>query len=180
MTLGEISNSQICTWRKQLREGKLAGAMPSLPVFAKVQVAELTPPAPRPTPCLSGFIQIELPGSLRVNVDAGVVGAADVGVPGVRRDRHAQGRRWLSAIDGRSRPPHLPGRTAPYRSGLPESGRAAFLKGFGRRQAYESLGSPNPRAASGALWGFRFPACWGAQQHGICGRAPEGGPSGIG
>lgn len=57
---------------------------------------------------------------------------------------------------------------------------SAHLKGFGRRQAYESLGSPNPRAAGGALWGFRFPACWDAQQHGICGRAPEGGPSGIG
>lgn len=62
----------------------------------------------------------------------------------------------------------------------PESGQAVILKSFGCRQAYESLGSPNPRAAGGALWGFRFPACWGAQQHGICGRAPEGGPSGIG
>jgi transposase len=55
-----------------LREGKLAGAIPSLPVFAEVQVAELTPPAPQPAPCPSGFIQIELPGGVRVSVDAGV------------------------------------------------------------------------------------------------------------
>jgi len=68
----EVSSSLIYTWRKQLREGKLAGAMPSLPVFAEVQVAEPTPPAPQPAPCSSGLIQIELPGSVRVSVDAGV------------------------------------------------------------------------------------------------------------
>jgi len=55
-----------------------------------------------------------------------------------------------------------------------------FLKSFGCRQAYESLGSPNPRATGGALWDLRFPACWGAQQHGIRRRASECGPSGIG
>ena len=37
----------------------------------------------------------------------------------------------------------------------PRSGRAALLKSFGRRQAYESPGCPNPRAAGGVLWGFR-------------------------
>ena len=68
----EVSSSLIYTWRKQLREGKLAGAMPSLPVFAAVQVAELTPPAPQPLPCASGLIQIELPGGVRVSVDASV------------------------------------------------------------------------------------------------------------
>ena len=68
----EVSSSLIYTWRKQLREGKLAGAMPSLPVFAEVQVAELTPPAPQPAPYPSGLIQIELPGGVRVSVDAGV------------------------------------------------------------------------------------------------------------
>lgn len=37
-----------------------------------------------------------------------------------------------------------------------ESGRAAFLKGFGCRQAYESLGSPNPRATSMTYGEFGF------------------------
>ena len=32
----EVSTSIIYTWRKQLREGKLAGVVPSLPVFAEV------------------------------------------------------------------------------------------------------------------------------------------------
>ncbi|QXT34409.1 transposase [Sphingomonas sanguinis] len=68
----EVSSSLIYTWRKQLREGKLAGAMPSLPVFAEVKVAELTPPAPQPVAGSSGLIHIELPGGVRVSVDAGV------------------------------------------------------------------------------------------------------------
>ncbi|WP_242417753.1 IS66-like element accessory protein TnpA [Sphingomonas panni] len=68
----EVSSSLIYTWRKQLREGKLAGAVPSLPVFAEVQVSEPTPPAPLPAPYPSGLIQIELPGGVRVSVDAGV------------------------------------------------------------------------------------------------------------
>lgn len=46
--------------------------------------------------------------------------------------------------------------TYSYAICLPESGRAAFLKSFGRRQAYESPGSPNPRASTGALSGFRL------------------------
>ncbi len=41
-----------------------------------------------------------------------------------------------------------------------QSGRVAFLKSFGRRQAYESLGGPNPRAPSDELWGFRILAGW--------------------
>ena len=68
----EVSSSLIYTWRKQLREGRLACAVPSLPVFAEVQVAELTPPAPQPAPCPSGLIQIKLPGGVRVSVDASV------------------------------------------------------------------------------------------------------------
>lgn len=68
----EVSSSLIYTWRKQLREGKLAGAVPSLPAFAAVQVAEPTPPAPEPVPCSSRLIQIELPGGVRVSVDAHV------------------------------------------------------------------------------------------------------------
>jgi len=43
-----------------------------------------------------------------------------------------------------------------------KSSRSATLKGFGRRQAYESLRRPNPRAASGRLWVFRYSADPGA------------------
>ena len=68
----EVSSSLIYTWRKQLREGKLAGSMPSLPVFAEVQLAEPTRPAPQPAPSPSGLIRIELPGGVRVSVDAHV------------------------------------------------------------------------------------------------------------
>ena len=68
----EVSSSLIYTWRKQLREGKLAGVVPSLPVFAEVQVAEPVAPAPHLVPCPLGLIQIELPGGVRVSVDAGV------------------------------------------------------------------------------------------------------------
>ena len=68
----EVSSSLIYTWRKQLREGKLAGVMPSLPVFAEVRVAEPVVPAPEPAPCPPGVIHIELPGGVRVSVDAHV------------------------------------------------------------------------------------------------------------
>lgn len=68
----EVSSSLIYTWRKQLREGKLASAVPSLPVFAEVQVAEPVVRTPQPAPCPPGFIHIELPGGVRVSVDAAV------------------------------------------------------------------------------------------------------------
>jgi transposase len=67
-----VSSSLIYTWRKQVREGKLAGVVPSLPVLAEVQVAGPTELASQPTPCLPGLIRIELPGGVRVSVDAGV------------------------------------------------------------------------------------------------------------
>ncbi len=69
----EVSSSLIYTWRKQLREGQLAGVMSSLPVFAEVRVAEPVAPVPQPAPCpSSGLIQIDLPGGVRVSVDTGV------------------------------------------------------------------------------------------------------------
>lgn len=68
----EVSSSLIYTWRKQLREGKLGGVAPSLPVFAEVQVAEPPPPARQMAACSPGLIHIELPGGVRVSVDAGV------------------------------------------------------------------------------------------------------------
>src|SRR4051812_11042909 len=38
-----------------------------------------------------------------------------------------------------------------------QSGRSAYVKSFGRRQAYESRRGTNPRAAGDGLWGIRFP-----------------------
>lgn len=66
----EVSSSLIYTWRKQLREGQLAGVAPSLPVFAEVRVAEPAPPAPQPVAGSSGVIHIDLPDGVRVSVDA--------------------------------------------------------------------------------------------------------------
>ena len=71
----EVSSSLIYTWRKQLREGKLAGVVAALPVFAEVQVVAPVAPIPQPAPCPPGFIHIELPGGVRVSVD----GAVDAG-----------------------------------------------------------------------------------------------------
>jgi len=68
----EVSSSLIYTWRKQLREGKLAGVVASLPVFAEVQVVDPVVPTLQPAPCPPGFIHIELPGGVRVSVDAAV------------------------------------------------------------------------------------------------------------
>lgn len=68
----EVSSSLIYTWRKQLREGKLACSMPSLPVFAEAQVAEPAVPTSQLAPWSSGLIQIELPGGVRLSVDASV------------------------------------------------------------------------------------------------------------
>ncbi|MGN7160530.1 IS66-like element accessory protein TnpA [Sphingomonas sp. SAFR-052] len=68
----EVSSSLIYTWRKQLCEGKLAGVVASSPVFAEVQVVAPVAPTPQPAPCSPGFIHIELPGGVRVSVDAAV------------------------------------------------------------------------------------------------------------
>ena len=39
-----------------------------------------------------------------------------------------------------------------------QTGPSAIVKGFGRRQAYESLRGPNPRAPDGGLWRFELGA----------------------
>ncbi|BCA63479.1 hypothetical protein HMP09_2713 [Sphingomonas sp. HMP9] len=72
IALREVSSSLIYTWRKQLREGKLAGATPSLPVFAEVQLAQPVVPASRPVPCAPERIDIELPSGVRISVDGEV------------------------------------------------------------------------------------------------------------
>jgi hypothetical protein len=47
---------------------------------------------------------------------------------------------------------------APVSGKEPQSGEAAFVKSFGRREAYESLRGTNPRAADNGLWVFLFSA----------------------
>ena len=49
-------------------------------------------------------------------------------------------------------------RTSAYRRCTLESGHSAFVKSFGRREAYESLRGTNPRAADDGLWVFLFSA----------------------
>ncbi|MHA6721321.1 IS66 family insertion sequence element accessory protein TnpB, partial [Sphingomonas sp. RS6] len=55
-----------------LREGRLAGAAPSLPVFAEVRLAEPVVAPPPPVPCSPGRIDIALRGGVRISVDGGV------------------------------------------------------------------------------------------------------------
>ncbi|MFB9774070.1 hypothetical protein ACFFNU_16865, partial [Sphingomonas yabuuchiae] len=49
-----------------------AYVVPSLPVFAEVQVAEPVVRTPQLAPCPPGLIQIVLPSGVRVSVDAAV------------------------------------------------------------------------------------------------------------
>ena len=67
----ELSSGLVYTWRKQARLGLLGGMAPALPAFAEVRVAEVEPVAPAPqSACEAGFIHIDLPGGVRVSVDA--------------------------------------------------------------------------------------------------------------
>ena len=67
----DLSSGLVYTWRKQARLGLLAGTVPALPTFAKVRVAEVAAPAPQPA-SPTGRIRIDLPGGVRVSVDAAV------------------------------------------------------------------------------------------------------------
>ncbi|MGI4732392.1 MAG: IS66-like element accessory protein TnpA [Janthinobacterium lividum] len=70
----ELSSGLVYTWRKQARLGMLGGIAPALPpAFAEVRVAEVEPVAPAPQSASeAGLIRIELPGGVRVSVDAAV------------------------------------------------------------------------------------------------------------
>lgn len=70
----DLSSGLVYTWRKQARLGKLGGVAPALPIFAEVRVAEVETAAPAPQPASSstGLIRIDLPGGVRVSVDATV------------------------------------------------------------------------------------------------------------
>ena len=70
----DLSSGLVYTWRKQARLGKLGGITPALPTFAEVHVTgvEASAPAAQPAPCPAGLIRIDLPGGVRVSVDAAV------------------------------------------------------------------------------------------------------------
>ena len=69
----DLSSGLVYTWRKQARLGKLGGGAPALPAFAEVRMAEVETAAPAPQPASSsGLIHIDLPGGVRVSVDAAV------------------------------------------------------------------------------------------------------------
>ena len=73
----DLSSGLVYTWRKQARLGELGGIAPALPTFAEVRMAaaETAAPAPQPT-FVASLIRIDLPGGVRVSVDATVdVGA---------------------------------------------------------------------------------------------------------
>ena len=55
---------------------------------------------------------------------------------------------------------------AAYSIVIEENGRAANVKGFGCREAYESLRGRNPRAAAAALWRFGLQGCASASLSG--------------
>ena len=67
----ELSSGLVYTWRKQARLGLLGGMAPALPAFAEVRVTEVEPVTPAPQSVSeAGFIRIDLPGGVRVSVDA--------------------------------------------------------------------------------------------------------------
>lgn len=68
----DLSSGLVYTWRKQARLGKLGGMAPALPTFAEVRVAEVETAAAPQLASLTGLIHIDLPGGVRVSVDAAV------------------------------------------------------------------------------------------------------------
>ena len=68
----DLSSGLVYTWRKQARLGKLGGIAPALPTFAEVRMAEVDTAAPARPASPTGLIRIDLPGGVRVSVDAAV------------------------------------------------------------------------------------------------------------
>lgn len=68
----DLSSGLVYTWRKQARLGLLGGIAPTLPAFAEVHVAEVAALASQPATSATGLIRIDLPGGVRVSVDATV------------------------------------------------------------------------------------------------------------
>ena len=64
----ELSSGLVYTWRKQAQLGLLGDMAPA---FAEVRVAGVEPAATAPQSASeAGFIRIDLPGGVRVSVDA--------------------------------------------------------------------------------------------------------------
>ena len=73
----DLSSGLVYTWRKQARLGLLGGTVTALPAFAEVRVAKAESIAPVAQPASpAGLIRIELPGGVRVSVDAAVDASA--------------------------------------------------------------------------------------------------------
>ena len=74
----DLSSGLVYTWRKQARLGKLSGITPALPTFAEVRTTdvETAAPAPQLAASATGLIRIDLPGGVRVSVDAAVDASA--------------------------------------------------------------------------------------------------------
>ncbi len=94
----EVNTGQLYTWRRLLLEGKLATPKPSMPVFARVDVAPAqavvsTPRLAEPLPAIeppahsSGVIEIELRSGVRIRVGGDVNGKALKHVLDALRDR---------------------------------------------------------------------------------------------
>lgn len=75
----EVTTGLLYTWRRLFLSGKLgAGAVAALPSFARVELAEVSPPIAPPVACSApppGVIAIELPSGVRVRVEGVVDGA---------------------------------------------------------------------------------------------------------
>ncbi len=72
----DLSSGLVYTWHKQARLGLLGGVAPALPAFAEVRVTEIAVPAPPSATSETGLIRIDLPGGVRVSVDAAVDSSA--------------------------------------------------------------------------------------------------------
>ena len=68
----DLSSGLVYTWRKQARLGKLGGGAPALPAFAEVRMTEVETTSPALPASAPGLICIDLPGGVRVSVDAAV------------------------------------------------------------------------------------------------------------
>lgn len=69
----DLSSGLVYTWRKQARLGLLGSVTPALPALTEVRVAPCDSIAPSSQPAPpTGLIRIDLPGGVRVSVDAAV------------------------------------------------------------------------------------------------------------
>jgi len=85
----------------------------------------------------------------------GVTGLSSVGSAGAAIQSARQPTTWMSGR-GQNPPKYLPGDNVRFAHSTPKCRKAAFVKSFGRREAYESPRGTNPRDPGSCLWGFGF------------------------